>query len=76
MNQESHKPKRKVPKWKKAFIDHKPLVVGGLIIAVAIAGIISGVVLYIGQIDNEKDTFIFGCYGGYDNIEPSLFILP
>jgi len=36
----------KIPKKKKVFAEHKPIFVGTIIAAIAIAGIVSGVVLF------------------------------
>ncbi|MFX1573773.1 MAG: ABC transporter substrate-binding protein [Promethearchaeota archaeon] len=52
---------------KKIFAEHKIIVVGGLIGAVAIAGIVGGVVFLLGQ--SEEKTFIFGCFGGLESID-------
>ncbi|MFX0001153.1 MAG: ABC transporter substrate-binding protein [Candidatus Hodarchaeota archaeon] len=41
--------KKKKPKKKRIFAEHKPLVVGSIIGVVAIAGIVGGIVLFLGE---------------------------
>ncbi|MFX1572538.1 MAG: hypothetical protein ACFFB0_07305 [Promethearchaeota archaeon] len=37
--------KKKAPKKKKIFVEHKAIIAGGIITAVAIAGIVSGIII-------------------------------
>lgn len=57
---------------KKKITEHKPVVVGGIIAAVAIAGIVGGIVLFLGEQKKYGGTFIFGYSGGLDTIDPLI----
>lgn len=51
---------KKIPKKKRFLPTHKPIVVGGLVAAVSLAGIIAGVVWYINRPKPEEQTLIWG----------------
>lgn len=60
MSGDNFHPKKKGPRWKTSIGKHKPIVAGLIIALVAIAGIISGVVLFLGE--EGETTFIMGGY--------------
>jgi len=64
------KPKSK--KKKKIFVEHKPIVIGGIVAVVAIAGIVSGIVLFTEEEKTGGD-FIFGTAGALYVLDPLLF---
>ena len=70
MNALNPESRKKVPKWKKILTEHKLIVVGGLIGAIALAGIISGIVILTEETDEKRDTFIFSLDGGLESIDP------
>lgn len=61
MSKENKKSNKKVSKSKKFILENKPLVAGGLISVVAIAGIISGVYIY--NLLPEEKIFTYGMSG-------------
>ncbi|MFX1571443.1 MAG: ABC transporter substrate-binding protein [Promethearchaeota archaeon] len=63
--------KKPKSKKKKILVEHKPIVIGGIIAAVAIAGIVGGIVLFLGE-KKIGGTFIFGYGGGLDRIDPLI----
>ena len=60
MGEEGKSPKTKAPKKKRIFVEQKPIIVGGIVAVVAIAGIVSGVVLFTQEEQRKGGTFIFG----------------
>jgi len=58
MSIDHKKSKKKVSKSKKFIVENKPLVSGGLITVVAIAGIISGIYIY--NLPLEDQIFTYG----------------
>ena len=61
MSKENKKSNKKVSKSKKFVLENKPLVAGGLISVVAIAGIISGIYIY--NHPPEEKIFTYGMSG-------------
>ncbi|MFX1567037.1 MAG: ABC transporter substrate-binding protein [Promethearchaeota archaeon] len=51
---------KKIPKKKRFLPTHKPIVVGGLVAIVSLAGIITGVVWYINRLKPGEQTLIWG----------------
>lgn len=70
MSVEEKGPKKKAPKKKKIFAEHKSIIVGGIIAAVAIAGIVSGIIILIQE--PKGGICIIGIPGEYGNIDPVL----
>ncbi len=71
-NESKHKvPKKKIPGKKVRLADHKKTVVGGgLVAAVAIAGIIGGIII-LGEIDEiSGDTLVLGVTGTLNYLDP------
>ncbi len=70
-NESKHKiPKKKIPGKKIKFADHKKTIIGGgLVAAVAIAGLIGGFII-IGGIDEEEVVLKIGTYALPDWIDP------
>jgi len=67
MTTEKKLPKQKIPKIKKF---KKPLIAGGIITVIAIAGIIGGIVL-LGEIDETRGgTFVFGATSDPNTLDP------
>ncbi|MFX0106637.1 MAG: ABC transporter substrate-binding protein, partial [Candidatus Hodarchaeota archaeon] len=58
MSKEYKGPKKKVPKMKKILTENKPIVVGGIIASVAIAGIVGGIIFYLNDGEEKRDTLI------------------
>ena len=68
MTVEKPKPKKKVPKKKRFIAEHKPFVVGGIILGIAIAGIISGIIFFAEE--PKGGSCIIGLAAEVENIDP------
>ncbi|MHA2248672.1 MAG: ABC transporter substrate-binding protein, partial [Candidatus Hodarchaeales archaeon] len=73
MGEEKPQSKKKIPKKKGFIVEHKPIVVGGLITVFAITGIVSGIVLFNIEIDEREQIFIFGTAGGLWVLDPLIW---
>jgi peptide/nickel transport system substrate-binding protein len=74
MANEKAKGRKKIPKFAEV---KKPVLIGGMIAAIAIAGIVSGIIIW-GGIDgidgvDEKDTLIMGLFAGPQSFDPFWF---
>jgi len=69
MNAENRETKKKVPKKIGQRSLKKPLIAGGLIVAVAISAIVSGIIIF-SNIDNKGGVFIYGINSGLGYIDP------
>jgi len=69
MTAEKKLPKKKIPPIKEL---KKPLIIGGIITVVAIAGLVIGIVVLTEVQDGEEDTLIIGLYERFaiDTIDP------
>ncbi|MFX1571449.1 MAG: hypothetical protein ACFFB0_01765 [Promethearchaeota archaeon] len=67
---EKPKTKKKVLKKKRFISEHKRLVAGGIIVAIAIAGVISGIVLFVEE--PKGGICIIGIIGEIGDIDPII----
>ncbi|MHA2006195.1 MAG: ABC transporter substrate-binding protein [Promethearchaeota archaeon] len=74
MNEEKAQPKKRVPKKKGIIVGRKPVIVGGLIVAFAAAGIVGGIFLFNIEIEEREQVFYWGTGGGLWALDPFDYV--
>ena len=64
--------KRIHPKKKRELFNRKPIIIGGVITIFAIAGIVGGIVWYMGLREETESTLIYGSVEGLLVLDPLL----
>ncbi|MFX1571445.1 MAG: ABC transporter substrate-binding protein [Promethearchaeota archaeon] len=62
--------KKPVPKKKKLIAEHKTIVVGGIVAAVALAGIVSGIVLFTVEVEKKRGNIVCAFNFVVDDLDP------